>query len=296
MGKHINTTASKTIARVHKQHQGVWNDIMADPAIRTLGFERHTLQTHVSYLKRKSRTDKENYSATDSFCSSSASSSEEEFELMAITARKKGIGNIPTKWYAVYSDGDERWLPQNCFVDIDGTANTLFVKFQEDHPENNDVKLLPKVTKKRSLMDELEEKNGLLKKTKLNSVEPEKPKTNKILLKMLPSSPLHTTTTTTTINSSVQHTKATTTAVEPSPVAATVPIEPPLSQPTKKVVCLEMMKQIVEEDSQVSLLRREVGSLRREIGVMKHTLDELAGLIRQFSAQQVELSTDKNKK
>ncbi len=147
MGKHVKAEESKIILRVYAKHVGDWNGMMADPEIVKLGYERHTLQHHLDYKKRAAKKPRQRnlrrlmVERTDQPLASAKEDDDdveegEEFELVAITARK--LGN-PTKWYAVFSDGDERWLPENCFIDSDGTVSELFTQFQEDHPKHKDV-------------------------------------------------------------------------------------------------------------------------------------------------------------
>lgn len=238
MGKHITYEWSEVICRIHQRYQGKWNDIMADPEIKALGLERHSLQHHVSYKRRRHPN-----SNTESFGSSSSSEEEEEeeeFELVRIAGRKKGTGNIPTKWYAIYSDGDERWVPENCFVDLDGTANALFINFQSDHPNNDDVKIIVNA-KKRSLMDELEHRETKKQKTIVIEEEEKPIQQRKILLKIPP------------------------------------PVIPP---DKKTVCLQMVQELLVETEKEKIGLEREVSLLRQEISIVRQGLEEVLALIR----------------
>lgn len=187
MGKHLTPEASAMFQRVYEHHNGKWDNIMADPEIKALGVERWNLQHHMAYKKRRKNKKTKGVkrsSVTESFGSASSSSSssseeneeeEEEYELLAITGRKKGYGKTPAKWYAVYSDGDERWVPATCFIDLDGTTNEMFLQFQAKHQGDDYIKPIPiSSTKKRAATVMLEEKEVHEERKKQRISEEEK--------------------------------------------------------------------------------------------------------------------------
>jgi hypothetical protein len=59
MGKHINRASSVTLSRLYKQYEGKWDKIMADTEIKALGYQRHQLEQHLSYQRRKLRAKKD---------------------------------------------------------------------------------------------------------------------------------------------------------------------------------------------------------------------------------------------
>lgn len=53
MPKHISKADSVTICRVYQQFKGKWDKIMSHPEIKTLGYQRHQIENHLSYKKRQ---------------------------------------------------------------------------------------------------------------------------------------------------------------------------------------------------------------------------------------------------
>lgn len=246
MPKHLKPAASQIFLRVYDKYKGKWPDIMADPEVKALNVERHRLENHLSYLKRKKtklkekqRTsesdDEDEEENTDSF-----DEENEEFELVAITGRKKGVNQNETKWYAVYSDGDERWVPRNCFVDLDGTTSDLFLKFQANHPGNEDVKLSNSLKRPYGTIIQESPKSPPIPQKKLKVqketiVLPREEEKEKIRIK-IPSSPLDTTSSTVT------------------------------DKKTRRLQCLKMIQQIMEDED---LLEEEITLLKKEMSEMK---------------------------
>jgi len=112
-------------------------------------------------LERLDDSDKESLSS-DSY---DISSSQEETSLASIRGRKIGQGKTPTRWFATFTDGEERWERESYFVGIDGATNPIFEGFEEEHPNEDDVQ--PPQTKKRPNSDPVEEKEKATKKPKL---------------------------------------------------------------------------------------------------------------------------------
>ena len=94
------------------------------------------------------------------------SSSEEEYQLVSIIGRKIGQGKTPTRWFANFSNGEERWEKESYFVGLDGVTNPIFEAFEEEHPHDDDIQPPPPQPKKRSNPDPTEKEN-LTKKPKL---------------------------------------------------------------------------------------------------------------------------------
>lgn len=93
------------------------------------------------------------------------SSSEEEYQLVNIIGRKIGQGKTPTRWFANFSNGEERWEKESYFVGLDGVTNPIFEAFEEEHPHDDDIQPPPQ-HKKRSNLDPIE-KEKVTKKPKL---------------------------------------------------------------------------------------------------------------------------------
>lgn len=274
MGKHLTAEASELLCRVFRHHKGKWDHIMADPEIKALGVERWNLQHHMAYKKRlsskgvKGRHEKRTISQTGSSSSSSASSAssssssvdeEEEFELLAITGRKKAQGKTPGKWYAVYSDGDERWVPASCFIDLDGASNELFLKFQANHPGDDYIKPQPlQNEKKRPLMLKVDEPE------KKRKIEHEEVPQNKIVLKM----PL------TTSPALKQPSKE-----QQPPIMEKAEVRQTPIKSSKKLVCLKMLQELVEEEngleSEATRLGEELEKMRAKSVLQEETASAL---------------------
>jgi hypothetical protein len=90
---------------------------------------------------------------------------EEESPLVSIAGRKIGQGKIPTRWFACFSDGENRWEKESFFVSLDGTTNAIFESFEEDYPDGDDVQPPSPQPKKRT--DLVEQKERVVKKPKL---------------------------------------------------------------------------------------------------------------------------------
>jgi prefoldin subunit 5 len=136
---------------------------MHDEEILKMGYHKSVLQAHMSYKKRKRKTLSSSFSdSTESFEDVSTKEEEEEEEeerLVSIKARQYTKGNVPIMWLAVFSNGQERWLPEENFILADGSEDAIFRKFEEENDEEENVfpQIPLVVNKKRKIDGELKE-------------------------------------------------------------------------------------------------------------------------------------------
>lgn len=128
MGKHINKANSIILTHLHQKHGGKWADLMADPVVKQMGYDRYRIESHLAYKRRAVGKEKLGVKKEPTSNSSQSSDADEVARPVAILEKKTTETDL--LWRVVFSDGEASWEHESFFTDLDGIINPLFVAFE----------------------------------------------------------------------------------------------------------------------------------------------------------------------